>query len=61
MRFAASWMNLETVILSDGGQTQKDKYMIVLACGNPKKSTSRLTYKMESQNRVTDVDKVGEG
>ena len=34
MLFAASWMDLEIIILSEVGQTEKDKYhMISLICG----------------------------
>ena len=34
MPFAATWMDLEIVILSEVSQTQKDKYhMIQLICG----------------------------
>ena len=34
MLFAATWMDLETVILSEVSQTEKDKYhMISLLCG----------------------------
>ena len=33
MPFAATWMDLEIVILSDVSQTEKDKYMISLICG----------------------------
>ena len=34
MPFAATWMDLEIVILSEVSQTQKDKYhMISLICG----------------------------
>ena len=34
MPFAAMWMDLEIVILSEVSQTQKDKYhMILLICG----------------------------
>ena len=29
MSFAATWMNLETVILSEVSQTEKDKYHII--------------------------------
>ena len=34
MTFVATWMDLETVILSEVSQTEKDKYhMISLMCG----------------------------
>ena len=34
MPFAATWMNLEIVILSEVSHTEKDKYhMILLICG----------------------------
>ena len=33
MLFAATWMDLEIVILSEVSQTQKNKYMISLICG----------------------------
>ena len=34
MPFAATWMDLEIIILSEVSQTQKDKYhMISLICG----------------------------
>ena len=33
MPFAATWMDLKIVILSDGSQTQRDKYMILFICG----------------------------
>ena len=31
--FVEKWMVLETVILSEVSQTEKDKYMILLICG----------------------------
>ena len=35
MPFAATWMDLEVVILSEISQTEKDKYhMISLICGS---------------------------
>ena len=38
MPFAATWMDLEIVILSEVSQTEKDKYhMISLICGILKK------------------------
>ena len=33
MPFAATWMDLEITILSKVSQTEKDEYMISLACG----------------------------
>ena len=33
MVFAATWMDLETVILSEVSQTEKGKYHISLICG----------------------------
>ena len=41
MSFAATWMNLEIVILSEVSQTEKDKYhMTSLICGILKKGTN---------------------
>ena len=37
MLFAATWMDLEIIILSEVSQTEKDKYMISLTCGIFKK------------------------
>ena len=33
MSFAATWMYLEITTVSEGSQTEKDKYMIALICG----------------------------
>ena len=33
MPFAATWIELEIVIVSELSQTEKDKYMILLICG----------------------------
>ena len=33
MPLAATWMDLEIVILSEVSQTEKDKYVITLICG----------------------------
>ena len=35
--FAATWMDLEIIILSEISQTQKDSYMISFICGIYKK------------------------
>ena len=37
MPFAAIWMDLEIITLSEVNQTEKDKYMIPLICGILKK------------------------
>ena len=49
MPSAATWMDLEIVILSEVSQTEKDKYhMISLICGIKKtKGTNELIYKTE--------------
>ena len=45
MPFAATWMDLEIVILSEVSQTEKDKYhMISLICGILKNGTNELIY-----------------
>ena len=31
--YAATWMGLEMIILSEVSQTEKDRYMISLTCG----------------------------
>ena len=34
MSFAATWMDLQNIILSEGSQTEKDKYYIIsFICG----------------------------
>ena len=45
MPFAATWMDLEIIILSEVSQTQKDKYhMISLTCGIQKKRVQGLPW-----------------
>ena len=49
--FAAMWMDLEIVILSEVSQTEKDKYMISLTCEIfLKKGTNELIYKTEIES-----------
>ena len=48
MSFAAMWMDLQMIILSEVSQTEKDKcLMISLICGIQKNHTSQLIYKTE--------------
>ena len=51
MSFAATWMDIEIIILSGVSQTEKDKHhMTSLICGiykKKKKDTSELIYKIE--------------
>ena len=54
MSFAATWMDLEIMILSEVNQTEKDKYhMILLICGIFKKNdTNELIYKTETDSQT---------
>ena len=48
MPFAATWIDLEIVILSEESQTEKDKYhMILLVYGILKKGTNELINRTE--------------
>ena len=42
MPLAATWMDLEMIILREVSQTEKDKYMISLICGNFKNYIDEL-------------------
>ena len=53
MPFAATWMDLEMIILSEVSQTKKDKYyVILLICVISKKATNELIYKTEIELQV---------
>ena len=53
MPFAATWMDLEIIILSEVSQTEKDKYhMILLICGILKNDTNELIYKTETDSQT---------
>ena len=53
MPFAATWMDLEIIILSEGSQTEKDKYhMISLIHGIFKNYTDELIYKTETDSQT---------
>ena len=48
MPLAATWIDLENIILNEVSQTVKDKYyMIMLICSNKKNDTNELIYKTE--------------
>ena len=54
MPFAATWMDLEIIILSEVSQTEKDKYcMISLICGIQKDDTNELIYKTETDSQTS--------
>ena len=47
--FAATWMDLEIIILNEVSQAEKDKYhMISLICRILKNDTNELIYKTET-------------
>ena len=53
MPFAATWMDLKIVILSEVRQTEKDKYhMISLIRGILKNGTNELIYKTEIESQM---------
>ena len=67
MPCAATWIDLETAVLSEVTQTEKDKYNMIL-WNLKKKSTNELIYKIEIQlqmqkkkNMVTGDKAVREG
>jgi len=54
MPFAATWVDLEIIILREVSQTEKDKYMILLKCGIWKKWYKWIY--LQSTNRPTDIE-----
>ena len=55
MPSAATWMDLEVVILSEVSQTEKDKYHDITYMWNLKKKRYKWTY-LQNRNRVTEVE-----
>ena len=52
MPFAATWIDLDTVIVSEVSQTEKEKYNVTsLMCGIYKVNTSELIYKTETDRQ----------
>ena len=53
MPFAATWMDLEIMILSEVSQKEKDKYhMIITYMWNLKYNTNELIYKTETDSQT---------
>ena len=53
MPFAATWMDLEIILLSEVSQAEKDKYyMLSLICGILKNGTNELIYKTEIESQM---------
>ena len=52
MSFAATWMDLEIILLSEVSHQEKDKYhMILLICGIQKNNTTNLHIKQKRTQR----------
>ena len=52
MPSAATWMDLEMIILREASQTEKDKYhVILLICRMQKNDTNELLYKTEIESQ----------
>ena len=52
MPFAATWMDLEIIILSEGSHTEKDKYHDIADMWNLKNNTNELIYKTETDSQT---------
>ena len=53
MPFAATWMDLEMIILSEVSQTEKDKYCIIShICGISKNATDELICEEEIESQM---------
>ena len=55
MPFAATWMDLEIVILSEVSQTEKEISYDIAYMGNLKKKWYKWTY-LQNRNRLTDLE-----
>ena len=52
MPFAATWMDLEIIILSDVHQKEKDKYRMISHLWNLKYDTNELIYETERDSQT---------
>ena len=55
MPLAATWMDLEIIILSEVSQTEKDKYHVILLTSGIQKKMTQMNL-FTKQNRLTDVE-----
>ena len=55
MPFAATWMDLEIIVLSEVNQTEKDKYHDITHMLNLiyKNDTNELIYKIETDSQIS--------
>ena len=61
MPFAATWMDLETVIQSEVRQKKKDKYNITYMWNRKKKGTNGLIYKTDLELQMQKTNMVTNG
>ena len=63
--FAAIWMDLEIIILSEVSQAEKDKHHMISLMWNVKDDTNKLIYKTETdsdfENKLTVTKGTGGG
>ena len=52
MPFAATWMDLEIILLSKVSQKEKDKYHMISLLWNLKYDTNELIYETETDSRT---------
>ena len=55
MPFAAIWMYLEIIIVSEVSKTEKSKYHMISHIQNLKKNTNELLYKTEIEKRPRNI------
>ena len=53
MPFEKTWMDLESLTLSEVSQTEKDKYHDITNMWNLKKNTKELIHKTETDSKIS--------